>query len=489
MYRDEFMGSELNRTENVYLNIGEQTNVPLQKLLEVYQNLPVAFAVFALVYDEAQNWIVDGRYVYVNEYYCQSLNFCPKDFLGVLVSEFFDENEMEVFRRQINQVREWKRPVHVQRYGKYAKHWLDSTLNISPISQYGINVITIIDKSHYEKQTLTRRSTTDDAIIRITQKLQDHDDYETVMQAVLQEIGETIHPTRLDILEKNGDYVSSKFEWCGEGITPRIESMQKMSFAMYFGRWEKFMQNGYLQLDDVEMLKEDPAEHATYQILKSMEIQRFIAVPLMDDKKELIGFLCADNYKDDQAMDTCKVLETVAQFVMYRMVNQKLMKRLDYMSSRDELTGLRNRRSLGGAMCTAEKRIEHYGVFYIDLNFFKDVNDTYGHITGNEVLQETAIRLRELTKYHVYRIGGDEFAILVTDSLELKEYEEMQQNIIAAFHTPLVHRKGEAITVSVSCGYACAPEDADHPDKLRDIADQRMYEMKERIHAEAGRVR
>ena len=123
-------------------------------------------------------------------------------------------------------------------------------------------------------------------------------------------------------------------------------------------------------------------------------------------------------------------------------------------------------------------------IIYIDINRFKSVNDRYGHSVGNEVLQEAAIRLKKASQYNVFRIGGDEFAILVDERIGIAEYQDIITNIHYVFSYDILDNDKYKIAVSVSAGYARAPEDSEVPDILREIADNRMYTCKKKMHEE-----
>ncbi len=152
------------------------------------------------------------------------------------------------------------------------------------------------------------------------------------------------------------------------------------------------------------------------------------------------------------------------------------------MSYRDPLTGLLNRRSFGDDLRQFKQDGHPCGIMYLDLNRFKEANDTYGHSAGNDVLVAVAERISKAVPYKMYRLGGDEFAILITEELPPEKYEEMMREIHQTIGEPIKSESNLLVT-SVSIGYARAPQDANDPDRLRQIADQRMYEDKVRARA------
>ncbi|BBM66120.1 GGDEF domain-containing protein [Vibrio alfacsensis] len=144
----------------------------------------------------------------------------------------------------------------------------------------------------------------------------------------------------------------------------------------------------------------------------------------------------------------------------------------------DPLTNLANRSALFIDLHQREKSSTPFSLLLLDLNGFKDINDTMGHQIGDQVLIEVSDRLRHmaLDDFRVYRMGGDEFAILINIS-EQEEIDEVAHHINAVFEKPIQHSQ-YVRQLSTSFGVARYPHDADNIDFLINIADKRMYKMK-----------
>lgn len=450
------------------------------KMSELQKSLPVAYAVFQVIKNEKGDGAEDAKYLYANERFARGARRKPEDLVGHRVTEIFRDNSEELLElgyraaylgQESNQTT----------YSADIGHWMEFTIAPTNIEGCCIVVSTFIDDSHLERELLRRNSTTDDAIVRITRLLSKEGDYDDIMNLVLKEISHVIHPTRLDILTTDRIIFSSQFEWRSEGAEEHKDLIKGLSFDQYLANWENYLNDEELiQIDDVESLKDREPEG--YFLLKKLGIERFIWAPFFDGKHRLMGFLCANNYELNDAIDTRKLIQSISYFIGFRIRNHSLVKALDYRGNHDELTGLKNRRVFGETIKVLSQEKEHYGVFYVDLNFFKDTNDNYGHMVGNEVLQETAKRLNSSTDFEVYRLGGDEFAILVDDDILEEEYIRILENIDEAFSTHILQTDEYSISISVSVGYAIAPNDSDNPNELRKIADQRMYERKKIMH-------
>jgi diguanylate cyclase (GGDEF)-like protein len=154
-----------------------------------------------------------------------------------------------------------------------------------------------------------------------------------------------------------------------------------------------------------------------------------------------------------------------------------------YLAHHDELTGLPNRRMfaarLSVAMDQAARQKGSLALVMLDLDGFKVVNDTLGHLAGDQLLREVASTLRSNVRASdvVARMGGDEFIILADGVTGEGSARRFCDSIRSALEHP-INFQGQLVRVSASVGVALYPEDARDPIKLLRIADQRMYHRK-----------
>jgi len=151
-------------------------------------------------------------------------------------------------------------------------------------------------------------------------------------------------------------------------------------------------------------------------------------------------------------------------------------------ASTDTLTGLKNRRALEHVMArlAASKRHERFGLMHLDLDYFKAVNDTFGHAAGDHVLQEVArIMVEETRKADIVaRIGGDEFVLLLRNCDDVRLLEGIARRIIVRLERPIIF-EGRACRVSASIGITVSSHYATlDMARLSADADQALYTSK-----------
>ncbi|WP_235523058.1 bifunctional diguanylate cyclase/phosphodiesterase [Cellulomonas sp. Root485] len=149
----------------------------------------------------------------------------------------------------------------------------------------------------------------------------------------------------------------------------------------------------------------------------------------------------------------------------------------------DSLTGLPNRRMLAERMrrtiLEAEETGSRVGLMLLDIDRFKDINDSLGHDRGDELLEQVAERLRGALRDDdvVARLGGDEFAILLPDVRSVANAERLARRVRGLFVPPFM--LGELpLHVDTSVGVACLPDHASDPSSLMRTADVAMYAAK-----------
>lgn len=162
--------------------------------------------------------------------------------------------------------------------------------------------------------------------------------------------------------------------------------------------------------------------------------------------------------------------------------------RINYISLHDALTDLPNRRSYQEYMGNLIKKVEHTDfysfLFYMDLNHFKQINDTFGHVVGDKLLLEVSNRLRQLTieKKYLSRIGGDEFIMVIpfyTKQLSIAQDEAQRIAIqIKELFNEAFQIEGLELFVTTSIGIVIIEPNTSNTEQIIRQADMAMYQTK-----------
>lgn len=161
---------------------------------------------------------------------------------------------------------------------------------------------------------------------------------------------------------------------------------------------------------------------------------------------------------------------------------RKQERQISHLAYHDVLTGLANRRLFRdtfGKLLADPTQNREVALLYMDLDLFKTVNDTLGHPVGDQLLIAVAERLQSCLRGtdSVARVGGDEFAVLLTDDPSPEEAARVSSRIIDKIGRPY-EINGQAIVVGMSVGIAISPRDGHDPDRLMKCADMALYRAK-----------
>ncbi len=176
-----------------------------------------------------------------------------------------------------------------------------------------------------------------------------------------------------------------------------------------------------------------------------------------------------------------KGLPTGYLFVAYDITEQQLaQKQIRYIAQHDSLTGLPNRVLLDDRLQMALLRVKRYGaklgILMLDLDGFKEINDTLGHGAGDQLLQIVAQRLKANVRASdtAARLGGDEFVVMLPDLNSIAEAQMVCEKIIVGIAAPMVIDNQE-VSVTVSVGVCIAPDHGQTIEQILRNADAAMY--------------
>jgi diguanylate cyclase (GGDEF)-like protein len=228
------------------------------------------------------------------------------------------------------------------------------------------------------------------------------------------------------------------------------------------------------------------------QLISVLEAKNCIVAPITESGA-IVGLVAVlDRLGDQPRFEDSErtMFATLAHHASVALENGRLIDRLHHEASEreheathDSLTGLPNRvlfaQRLRNALVEVDDEPVHAAVGLMDLDGFKEINDTLGHQVGDVVLAEVGRRLRMVVDpgVHVARLGGDEFALLLVGASDRIFVEAAGRRIREEVARPLLI-DGMRINVTASLGFALAPEDASDGSTLLQRADIAMYRAK-----------
>lgn len=241
------------------------------------------------------------------------------------------------------------------------------------------------------------------------------------------------------------------------GKNPRILSSGRHDESFYNTMWTQLKENGFWE-GEIYNRRQDGALY--YEWLHIAAV--------FDRKKHVINYIAVFS-------DITHIKDSEEELIR--------------QAYEDPLTKLGNRLALDTFLDDEIARSHRHGtgivLLYLDLNAFKPINDTYGHAVGDIVLREVSNRLqahaRETDK--AIRIGGDEFALVLTDIDEHARIDDIISRIVKSIEQDIRTTWGH-FSIGVSVGRATFPDDADNKKALIEIADRNMYQDKRANKAE-----
>ena len=211
--------------------------------------------------------------------------------------------------------------------------------------------------------------------------------------------------------------------------------------------------------------------------------ESWIALPL-PSPKGIAGALILKSHPGTQyGEQDLELLQFVSTQVTTAIERRRLNDELQRAARYDELTGLPNRRlfhdRIRSALARTRRHGERVALLYVDIDDFKQVNDSLGHAAGDQLLQEIALRLQQSVREAdtVARLGGDEFVVLLEEIRQDDDALTVADKIFSAISHP-VPIDGHLLCTQASIGLALYPDHGKSVDELLRHADMKMYQTK-----------
>lgn len=303
-----------------------------------------------------------------------------------------------------------------------------------------------------------------------------YDSFDLAIEVAIKNIKEITLAVNIDIDMKVGSYLQCIYSyglfsnWKGIGVP-----LDKLEY------------NGYLKEGKVFKYAEIQELYDIFPLLNINNIRSMVLVPINYGKNN-IGLLRVvhtdiDYFtREDLLVLQLFSTEIVALYKRFQELEErkKLVKTISHQANHDSLTNLPNRLYFTTRLkeILTDQRATYGAVLLMDLNKFKEVNDTLGHQAGDELLQEVATRLQSIIRGRdlVARLGGDEFAFILIN-IRKEEIERRVKDVLKIFENSF-SVADKLLPISGSIGIALYPEDGKDADELFRLSDMAMYKAK-----------
>ena len=319
-------------------------------------------------------------------------------------------------------------------------------------------------------------------VIKTCLKLRETNDFQEAMNSVIADIRRQCGAKRCSILLT--DVEKRKYSLLCEDYEDEPGQMPLSAFLTeefyrVIETWPRLMNksNCFIISNEKDMEEAGKIAPEWIESLRRDRIMSIVIFPLRSDNKT-IGYIWAGNFNPEKTMKIKETLSVTTFILSAEIANEQNVRKMKIMSSTDLLTGVLNRNCMNNRISEDVSGIKTitkpFGIFFIDVNGLKTINDTQGHLAGDNLLKDVAALLQELKRkdMEIYRIGGDEFMI-ISPNMPMEEYEELRNVLFS--HSELVGRAHFAIG-------SCHSEEVNDVRKAMQKADARMYQHKAKYY-------
>jgi diguanylate cyclase (GGDEF)-like protein/PAS domain S-box-containing protein len=260
------------------------------------------------------------------------------------------------------------------------------------------------------------------------------------------------------------------------------DNLNALELGRYYGDWLiPALEQGLIVTDDIQ---HDPDWVSIREMAGQLGVQSIWCAPIRSGEGALLGMItCAFRIALQPGKEDLELLEMAQRLGAVCMEHRQMAAQIAFQAQHDTLTKLPNRALLNErlelAIARASRREEGIALLFIDLDGFKQVNDTLGHAVGDELLRSITERLGRGIRSGdtLARIGGDEFALLLPDLKAASDAARIAEGMLSLFQTPFKLEVHE-VYVTASIGIANYPDDGTDAATLLQHSDTAMYRAK-----------
>lgn len=341
----------------------------------------------------------------------------------------------------------------------------------------------ILDSDFIEKEDLAQA---DRVIVKISKMIHsEEDDFDINVHRALRFLGDCLKCEKTYILEFFHGQPLIRYEWQKDEIFNEEEYAPEvvMERIQYIEPWIR--ENHIFIVEDID--KVENGDEPVYKVLRSKGIKSMIMVPYYVDNN-IVGYLIIDNFKEKNICTIKYLVETTAITFFSEIHSRRLVEKLTFMGIHDQLTNVNNRNAFNLRVCELEGIDDCVGIAYADVNGLKSINDELGHDAGDaRIIKIASMLSRVFLRRDVFRIGGDEFVVIVPgiSQVEFEEKIAHLKKIARQLENEEKIVANSGVNMFFSLGYVWSETCLALVDLLKK-ADELMYEEKRRYHDIVG---
>ena len=306
-------------------------------------------------------------------------------------------------------------------------------------------------------------------------------DVQNILQVIMEKLSEFIHADNWSLLMVDEDAKELYFEIA---IGTNAQQLKDVRLKIGEGIAGTVAQTGEPLL--VADVNSDPRFAARVDEVTGMTTQSVVCVPIRAHGRnlgviELLNCVGKEKFKEDDL----PLLGNLADYAAIALENARYVQRITELTITDDCTSLYNARHLRFVLDAEIYRSRRYGyefsIIFMDLDRFKMVNDTHGHLAGSKLLSLVGDLIKSNLRLidYAFRYGGDEFVILLPQTGKEQAFVVVQRLKDLLNSTVFLAEEGLNLKLTASFGLACFPQDGQTRNELLLLADKAMYLAKQ----------
>ena len=457
-------------------------------------------ALFSAIPDLMFELDINGRYINIWASNPQELAASKKELLGYTVEEKLPHEAGQVVLEALAEAKEtgnsFGRQIYLDTSG--GKLWFELSVSRKDNIDF-LNTFIVISRN------ITNRKVNEDKLAQANKELDKLAAHAKHFQESLIEWTK-IDFEDFDLALKKGVKISSDAMKVQRVSIWSLDDAQKeiKCHVMYLRNEKNFVSGAVLSRDDypnyfnaiskgnILAIKDAQTHEATSEFtegyLKPLDIHSMLDIPIIKEGK-VIGVICYEATEQEHQWTITEedfASATANSIALAFEINnrRKIENELDHQAHHDALTGLPNRvllnEKLEYAIREAKQNNTKVALLFIDLDHFKEINDSLGHDVGDEVLKNITSRLHEIIGEvdTISRLGGDEFTVILKDLTQVQDASLIAEKLLQIL-SKAIEIQEHTLDVSCSIGISIYPDDGENAQNLLKYADSAMYKAKE----------